>query len=323
MLAAGVTAAFRAIATSAVVAFDIGVDERGNFIDLPTGAVNHLIPENYSRMKHGDLDAVSFFAGPLAAKALRAERFTEFLRNAVAHERVVYVTTASVFSVPSASNLLLKTTATHINILLAKMGLAPIVVAEQTRLSDSRLGYISQTVREIRSQSSAGRDVTIVPEHFRNQSVIFLDDLFNSGNTVDRAQRRLRNVSVADTFYLFAVRMDPQVVGASDGGIEDCLNDAYITGSLESMGPMLQRGNFVAVQKLLHVIFDPKHTDQLPGFLQEIPTASIVKLYAAAACDGLRHRRQRLYFPSVLVFETVLQERGALDAEGHLTGAPV
>ena len=318
-----VAAAFETIAMDAAVAFEIGVDERGNFIDARTGACNKTVVENYSRMKHGDMDAVSFFAGHLAATSMHNERFVSFHRNAVASERVIYMTTVAVFNVPSASNLLLKTTAGHLNIMLTKKGLAPLVVAEQTRLSESPLGYASTSVRERRNELAAGRGVTIVPENFRDQSVIFLDDLFNSGYTIERAERRLQDVNAADRFYLFAARMDPRAVGASASTIEDRLNDTFITGTLESVAPMLKRGNFAVVQKLVKVTLDPKHTDQLPEFLQEIPTSSILKLYCAAANNDYRRRYDRQFAPSIAVLETVLQERGALDAAGHIIGAPV
>jgi hypothetical protein len=316
-------AAFETIAMDAAVAFELGVDERGIFIDARTGAPNREVIENYSRMKHGDMDAVRFFAGHLAARAMQTERFVSLNREAVASERVIYMTTAAVFNVPSASNLLLESTAGYLNIVLTKKGLAPVVIAELTRLSESGLGYATKTVQERRSESPAGRGVTIVPENFRDQSVIFVDDLFNSGYTASRAEWRLQKVHAADRFYLFAARMDPQAVAASNGTIEDRLNDAFFDGTLASIAPMLQQGNFAVVQKLLRVILDPNHTDQLPHFLQEIPTSSILKLYSAAACAGFRHRRDRGYVPSISVLETVLEERHVLDPAGHLTGAPV
>lgn len=319
----GVAAAFEAIAAFAVVAFELGVDERGDFIEVRTGTSNRQVIEHYSRMKHGDIDAVSFFAGHLAAKTMQSERFISFNRSAMASERVIYMTTAAVFNVPSASNLLLKTTAWQLNIMLARQGLAPVIIAEQTRLSESPLGYASKSVRERRSELDAGRGVTIVPGNFRGQSVIFLDDLFNSGSTIDRAKARLQHIDAAETFYLFAARIDPRVVGATAGAVEDRLNDAYVGCSLASLAPMLQRGTFAVVQKLLRVVLSPHHTEQLPAFLQEVPTPAILKLYAAAASDGFRQRHQRRYLPAMLVLETVLQERGALDAEGLIIGAPV
>ncbi|MFN8661962.1 MAG: hypothetical protein U0075_08725 [Thermomicrobiales bacterium] len=60
---------------------------------------------------------------------------------------------------------------------------------------------------------------------------------------------------------------------------------------------------------------------QLCEFLQEIATPSILKLCTAAACDGLRHKSQGRYSPSLLILELVLRERGALDAEGRNIGA--
>jgi hypothetical protein len=86
---------------------------------------------------------------------------------------------------------------------------------------------------------------------------------------------------------------------------------------------MLQRGNFAAVQKLMKIALDPVNTDQLPDFLQKIPTSSILKLYFAAANNDYRRRYDRQFAPSISVLETVLQERGALDTEGLLIGAPV
>jgi hypothetical protein len=85
----------------------------------------------------------------------------------------------------------------------------------------------------------------------------------------------------------------------------------------------LQSGNFAVVQKLVKVFLDPQHTDQFSEFLRDIPTSSLLKLYAAAASDGFRQRGQGRYLPLFLLLEAALQERGALDAEGHIMGAPV
>ena len=316
-------AAFDAIALDAAVAFDIGVDARGAFIDARTGLPDPEVIETYSRMKFGDLDAVGFFAGHLAAEAMRSERYMSLIRDAVMNERVVYMTTVAVFNVPSASNLLLRATAARLNIMLAGKGLAPVVVVEQTRLSDRPLGYAARTVRERKDNLAAGRGVTIVPELFRDQCVIYLDDLFSTGYTICRAESRLRNVNVASRFYLLAARLDPQAVGASNGQIEDRLNVHVMGSTLQSLAPMLTRGHFAVVQVLLRDMLNPKHADALPGFLVEIPTPSLLKLFAAAASDGYRQRRQQFYLPSLLVLERELQERGALDAEGHITAAPV
>jgi hypothetical protein len=86
---------------------------------------------------------------------------------------------------------------------------------------------------------------------------------------------------------------------------------------------MLQRGNFAVVQRLVKIVLNPEHSDQFSRFLREIPTSSLLKLYSAAACDGFRQRSQHRYLPLLLVLEAALQERGALDAAGHIIGEPV
>ncbi|MFN8675903.1 MAG: phosphoribosyltransferase family protein [Thermomicrobiales bacterium] len=309
---------YDAIAEDVAVAFEIGVGACGAFINARTGLPDPEVCANYSRMKHGDLDAVSFFAASLAAEAMRSARFTSLMREAVASERVVYMTTAAVFNVPSASDLLLRATAAHLNILLARHTLPPVAVVEQTRLSDRPLDYSARVVQGQQDGLAAGRGVTIVPEQFRGHCVVFLDDLFSTGYTIARAEIRLRRVEVATRFFLLAARIDPQAVGESHGQIEDRLNTHAMGGTLESFAPMLQRGHFAVVQLLLRVMLNPKHADTLPGFLAEIPTPSLLKLYAAAASDGYRHRRQQYYLPSLLVLERELQERAAIDAEGHI-----
>jgi hypothetical protein len=311
-------AAFQAIAMNAAVAFDIGVNVQGAFVDARTRTTNQPLVEIYSRMKHGDLDAVSFFAGQLAAAAMRSERFVSLCQKAVQLKRVIYMTTAAEFNVPSAANLLLKTTGAHLNIILTMRGMSPVVVAEQIRLSEGPLGYSSMAVRSRTDELTLGRGVTIVPESFRDQSVVFLDDLFSTGFTALRAERRLQNVNVAEMFFLFAARIDPLAVGSSHGQIEDRLNDACCDGSLQSTAQLLKRGNFAVVQKLLRVILNPVHTVQLAAYLQDIPTAAILKLYAASASGGFHQRRERRFLPSILVMEDVLRERGALDAERHI-----
>lgn len=315
-------AAFERIAQDAAFAFEFGTDERGALTVSCTGGPGQQIAETYSRMKHGDLDAVNFFAGHLAATAMRTERFLAINDRAVRDGRVIYMTTTAEFNVPSSSNLLLNLTAGHVNIMLALRGMAPVVVAEQTRISEGPLGYASRSVRARRDDLMLGRGLTIMPGHFRDQSVVFVDDLFSTGYTLYRAVRRLQNVQVAESFFLFAAKMDPQAVGKSQGQIEDRLNDACMDGSLASLAPLLQRGNFVVVQQLLRVALDPEHTDQLAVFLREIPTAAILKLYAAALSGGFHRRSEGCYRPSIHVLETVLQERGSLDADGHVTVAP-
>ena len=319
----GADAVFRRIERDTAVALDVGLDATGAFVEPGTGSPIPALVDRYSRMKHGDLDAVAAFAGRLAATALRSDRFLALLREAIANGRVVFLTTAAVFNVPSASNLLLRATAARLNIALGSRGLAPVVVVEPTRLSDSPLGYASTSVSERRDGLAAGRGVTIVPEFFRGQLVVFLDDLFSTGYTVHRAEARLRRVGVADRFYLFAARMDPRTVEASSGQIEDLLNDAFLTAGLPDLVPMLCAGRFAVVQKLVKVVLGPKHSEQLPEFLDQIPTEAILALYAAAASDGFRHRHQRAYLPSLLVVEHALRDRGALDDDGQLADPPL
>lgn len=313
--------AFERIAQDAAFAFEIGMDEQGALTDSGTGGPGQQVAETYSRMKHGDLDAVNFFAGHLAATAMQSERFLAINNLAVRDGQVIYMTTTAEFNVPSSSNLLLSMTAGHLNIMLALRGMAPVVVAEQTRISEGPLGYSSRAVRARRDDLMLGRGLTIMPAHFRDQSVIFVDDLFSTGYTLYRAVRRLEDIQAAERFFLFAVKMDPQAVGKSQGQIEDRLNDACMDGSLASLAPLLQRGNFVVVQKLLRVALDPEHTDQLAAFLREIPTAAILNLYAAAISGGFQRRSEGCYRPSIHVLETVLEERGRLDADGHVIGA--
>lgn len=314
--------AYAAIAHRVSVAFELDIEGNGTFVDARTRRPEPEVADQYSRMKHGDLDAVSVFAGHLAAAAIRTEGFLAMMRHAVARERVIYITTAAVFNVPSASNLLLRETASRLNIMLTRMGLAPMVVVELTRLSDNALGYSSKVARDRRDGLAAGRGVTLVPEYFRDQCVVFLDDLISTGYTVQRAEHRLQQINAADHFYLFAARIAPQAVGASRGQIEDWLNDHAMGETLQSVGPLLGRGNVTVVQKLVKVVLDPKHTDQLAGFLREIPSSSILQIYAAAASDGFWERRERFYLPSLVILEHTLQERGVLDAAGHIVTAP-
>lgn len=323
-LANDVAAAFEAIAVSAAVAFEIGVDERGAYVDTRTGAGIQPVIEAFSRMKYGDLEAVNVFAAHLAATALRSEQFLAFSQRAEAAGRFTYIVSTAMFNVPSASNLLARTTADYLNIGLATMGLSPVIGAEQTRLTESPLGYARKTVQERASApvDGSGGAITILPEKFGGQSVIFLDDLFNSGQTAKRTTARLVKAGVADTFYLFAAAVDPQTVAATDGTIEFFLNNAVIDGSLESVAPMLKRGNFAVVQKLMKITLDPSVTAQLPVFLREIPTSSILKLYCAAANNDYRRRYARQFAPSIAVYESVLRERGVLDADGRVVSVP-
>lgn len=312
-------------AREAAVAFEIAVDERGAYVDARTGASLQPVVEAFSRMKYGDLDAVSFFAGHVAGTALRDEQFLGFCRRAEAAGRFTYIVSTAMFNVPSASNLLARTTADYLNASLVRLGLSPMINAEQTRLTESPLGYARKTLRERANAPIDGAvgSITIVPEKFRGQSVIFLDDLFNSGYSANRTRHRLRKMDVAEAFCLFAARVDARTVAATDGMIEFYLNNAVIDDSLESVTPMLKRGNFAVVQKLMKITLDPSITAQLPAFLREIPTASILKLYFAAANNDYRRRYDRRFAPSIAVYEAELQDRGALDAAGHVVVPPV
>lgn len=311
-------------AREAAVAFEIGVDACGTYIETRTGASIQRVIEAFSRMKYGDLDATRFFAGHVAATAIQDDNFLSFIKRADGDGRFTYIVSTAMFNVPSASNLLARTTADYLNVGLATKGLPPVIVAEQTRLSESPLGYARKTVQERASApvDGSGGTITIVPEKFRGQCVIFLDDLFNSGYTANRTKMRLQKVHVANTFYLFAARVDPRLVAASDGTIEFLLNNVVIDGSLASVAAMLQRGDFAVVQKLMKITLEPKHTGQLPSFLEEIPTSSILKLYFAAANNDYRRRYGGQFAPSIAVLEAVLQDRGALDEAGHVIAAP-
>lgn len=309
----------------AAVAFDIGVDQRGAYVDARTGASVEPVVEVFSRMKYGDLGAVNFFASHLAATALRDEQFLAFCQRAEANGRFTYILSTAMFNVPSASNLLVRNASGYLNAGLATMGLSPVINAQQTRLTESPLGYARKTLRERASAPVDGSSgaVTIMPEAFRGQSVIFVDDLFNSGHSANRTKMRLQKAHVADAFYLFAVRVDPRTVEATDGMVEFHLNNAVIDGSLESVAPMLKHGNFAVVQKLLKITLDPTITAQLPEFLRDIPTASILKLYVAAASNNYRRRYGGQFAPSIRVYEAELQDRAVLDAEGLFIGVPL
>ena len=307
-----------------VVAFDIGVDGLGQYVDPRTGQSRQPVVETFSRMKYGDLDAVNFFAGHVASAAMQSEWFLGFCQRAQAAGRFTYILSTAMFNVPSASNLLARTTADCLNIGLATLGLPPVIKIDQTRLTESPLGYARKTLQERANAPIDGSpgSITIVPDQVRGQSVIFLDDLFNSGYSANRSKSRLQNIGVADTFSLFAAMVDPDTVAATDGTIEFHLNNEVIDGSLESIAPMLHHGNFAVVQKLMKITMDPAITEQLPAFLRDIPTASILKLFSAAASNDYRRRYDRQFVPSLAIYEAELQERGVLDGSGCYVATP-
>lgn len=308
----------------AAIAFELHLDERGAYVDPNTGADLRRVVEVFSRMKYGDLDAVAFFAGHLATTAMHDDRFLAFCRQAVAAGRIVYIVSTAMYNVPSASNLLARRTADYLNVGLATHGLPPVVNAEQTRLTESPLGYARKTLLERASAPPDGSSaaITVVPEKFRGQSVVFVDDVYNSGHTATRTAARMAAIEVAELFLLLAVRVAPETVAASDGTIEFLLNNAVVDGSLESVAPMLRRGNFAVVQKLMKITLDPTITAQLPSYLRQIPTESILKLYVAGTNNDYRRRYQRQFAPSLAVYERVLQDRGVLDSAGHVVVAP-
>ena len=308
------------LARGGVVAFELELDERGQYVASGTDSSLQSVVEMFSRMKYGDLEAVAFFAGHLAAAAMHDARFLPFCEQAAAARRFVYIVSTAMYNVPSASNQLARRTADYLNVGLATHGLPPVVNAEQTRLTESPLGYARKTLRERADAPADGSSgaITIVPENFRSQSVVFVDDVFNSGLTATRTAARMAAVGVAELFLLLAVRVEPRTVTASDGTIEFALNNAVVDGSLESIAPMLRRGDFAVVQKLMKITLDPSITAQLPRYLDQIPTESILKLYFAATNNDYRRRYERQFAASLAVYEQTLQARGALDIAGHV-----
>ncbi|MFT4039620.1 MAG: hypothetical protein QM692_15660, partial [Thermomicrobiales bacterium] len=90
---------------------------------------------------------------------------------------------------------------------------------------------------------------------------------------------------------------------------------------LASIAPMLQRGNFAVVQKLMKITMDPVIVDALPEFLHTIPTESILKLYFAAANNDYRRRYRGEFAPAIAILESALRERGVLDVDGCIIPA--
>lgn len=271
----------------------------------------------FSRLKYGDLAEVEYFAKRMCESALANQEFIAFLERARDQEAQVYITSPGIYNVPSASNLLLRAVATHLNVALGMTANLPtLICTDQTRVGESSLHYASQGLAQ-RGAEKHSRSIT--PAKFADQFVIFVDDIVISGTVAHRATENiLGGAGAKELFQLFAAQVDPRLVSQTDGKIEDVINRYQITGSIASLMPILL-GEFEPVQKLLRDFLKPENRSELAEFLPQVPNTVLLKLFRAALSNDFYRRYEGLYAPSLDIVMAQLRSCGLLDSQGHLT----
>jgi len=270
----------------------------------------------FSRLKYGSLAEAEYFAQHICQSALSNASFVAFLERARDENALVYITSPGIYNVPSASNLLLKAVTAHLNVALSQSSNLPTVIyTDQTRVGESSLHYASQSLGQ---RGSEKRSRSITPEKFNDQFVIFVDDVVISGTVANRAAQSILAVGAQELFQLFAAQVDPLFVAQTYGKIEDVINRYQITGSLESLKPILL-GEFEPVQKLLRDFLCPENTHYLFDFLQTLPNQVVLKIFRAATANDFFRRYNEIYRPSLELVLNHLQSIGLADERGYLT----
>ncbi len=305
-------------ATETVVARRITQTEGGEFVDYEGRKVNGLL-SRFSLMKYGHMPSVRFFAHEVAREATHSEAFLNFLDKAAKEGKTVFITSPGVYNVPSASNLLLKESAVLINAMCSKLGIPPVKVAEQTRLGESTLNYAERGL-EGRTVDPATRSVT--PKMFKDQAVIFVDDVYISGTVAERTKKRLiLEGGVDSTFFLFGMQVDPEIVRKTDGKVEDALNKFTVDGTLNGLDKVL-REEFVATQKTIRDILSFENRSELPDYLATLDPDTVAILYTAATQNGFRERWKGIFCESVDILEAHLKSKGYLNDLGEPVSEP-
>lgn len=304
--------------SEAVVAINITRNNQGSLVDLSTNTPSNGILHRFSLLKYGHLESVRFFAHKLIMSALGDTSFIHFLQEAASQNLTVFITSPGIYNVPSASNLLLREVSTLINSRLSKMGIPPLKITEQARLGESTLNYAERSVND-RTQDPATRSV--IPEIFKDQAVIFVDDVYISGTVAERTKTRMLESGVAKMFFLFGMRVDPLIVKETDGKVEDYLNKFTVDGTLSGLKNVLDH-EFIPTQKTVRDFLAFENRPQLKQFLEELKPQVAITMYLAAIQNGFRERWEGVFSESVTILEEHLRSLNYIDVEGKIIAEP-
>jgi hypothetical protein len=300
-------------AKEAVVTRWITYDTQKQFIDLVTGESVQDQITRFSLMKYGHMGSIRQTAYEMAYTTIQNENFITTLTRASQNKQTVFITSPGIFNVPSASNLLLAETAKQLNIAVTNLGSPPLKIAEQARLGESTLDYASQSIGDRKNDTA---DRSIIPKMFKENVVIYLDDIYISGTVAERAKQRIIHAGAQNVFFLFSMRVDPELVAQTDGKIEDTLNRIAVDGSLTGLLPVIS-DEFIPTQKTLRDFYNPKNIGNLSEFIQtQIDPSVTLQLYIAQAQNDFKHRWDGIYCPAISIVESYLKNVGLIDKNG-------
>lgn len=271
------------------------------------------LARSFSLMKHGHVESVEIVSAAMARTAITTPSFLNFVRDAAVAGRQLYITSPGVMNLPSASNLVLKETATLINMYLTDHELPPLVIVEMTRLGEVRLNYSDWSKAE-RLADRANR--SIIPEMFRNGSVVYLDDIYITGSVAENANDRIRHeIGAHDVYFLFGAVMDPDVVKSTDGKIEGELNRFAVDESMRDLIKLFSEP-CNPTQKALRLFFQRANTRDLQEAFTQLSVDTIYMLYQLACQNGYQTRWDGECAESMKITKSYLTRIGILGNDG-------
>lgn len=313
-----------------IVAWNIDESSNGDFIDSETSTLLNSEIEVYSRFKFGDVDAIKTLAKRLSSRMIdeieEGGSLKSIFERAKERNEFISITAPGVRNVVSASNFLMRETASQVNIWLSKNGFPTMMIRSLGRLGSGTANYaeLSAKERSIRQKTTQ----TIIPRsEYRDfpTHVIFVDDVEVSGQTANRARSNSLAASALSFHGVFAFRVNP-TQARRDASIEHRLNHFEVTGRLDSgLAQILKHPDYQPVQRMLRLLLHPKNHSELVDFAENhIPNHSLIRLYTAAMNnDYLWIRSENAnsigeYGPSLLLLEDVLKRKKLIDDKGTI-----
>lgn len=302
--------------TRALCALEVSLDEYGNFIDPETGEDAEAIARLFSRMKHGDPDAIELFAYRLTHEAVQNPDFLSFLWHQPHNPNLagdVVITSPGMGNIPTASRRLLTEVTYRVNnyITIQDFSLPPLMMdglipVESDGVSENEQQLLISTAHKGRMNDARGFPV------------VFVDDLYVSLEATKYYRQQLLNAGASDVFFLYALRLTGKHPTMSREAIETLLNRRSMRGSLEDLKPIVSHPRFTVVHRALVDVLSPQNRESLPVFLTEIPDQALLKLYNAASSADFRSQYNGLLIPSFEILRQTLRERGWIDEHGLL-----